>query len=417
MEFKNVQRPLRRVSSDINNDAKAFTFRNMLDFTNTNELLKIMYTITNDGEIVSTGEISDTNVLDIPPHTEKTIELDYVLPSTGKCYIKFDYIQTVNKPFTKVGFNLGFDQVTLKLDICKPVSQYETMANNSSGDITCTEDEQYITLQSADFSYIYNKLSATFDKLSYKNQSLIDAPMTYNIWRAPTDNDRIIKQKWINAGYDRTIVRAYDTTVTKADNSIVITTNFSIGAIYIQRIITGASTWTITPDGTISLSTNCKRDTIMPFLPRFGLCLSLPNDMNEISYLGYGPNESYVDKHQSSFIGKFDTTVTNLHEDYLRPQENGSHYNCDYVTASNNFVSLTAYSKDTLSFNASKYEVKELETKAHNYELIPSGHTLLHIDYIQSGIGSGSCGPQLDPKYQLNTPEFDFRFSIKPAIK
>ena len=417
MEFKNVQRPLRVTSFDTGNGSKSFTFKNILDFTNANEILKIVYTITNDGEIIHTGEISDKETLNIPPHSEKTIEIDYSLPSSGKCYIKFDYIQIVNRPFTEVGFNLGFDQVMVKLDICKPVATYIEESQKFTGDISFVEDGNLVTISGNDFSYTYNKLSAAFDKLGYKNESLIDAPMTYNIWRAPTDNDRIIKQKWISAGYNRTMLRAYDTKVSKIDNSIVITTDFSIGAIYIQRIITGTSTWTITSDGTINLSTTCNRDTTMPFLPRFGICLSLPNNMNKISYLGYGPNESYVDKHQSSFIGKFNTTVSDLHEDYIRPQENGSHYNCDYVIATNNNVSLTVYSKDTLSFNASMFSVKELETKTHNYELTPSGHIILHIDYIQSGIGSGSCGPQLLDAYKLSCPEFTFTFSIKPSVK
>ena len=103
-----------------------------------------------------------------------------------------------------------------------------------------------------------------------------------------------------------------------------------------------------------------------------------------------------------------------MHEDYLRPQENGSHYDCDYVTIGNTDVSLTAASAVPFSFNASVYTEEELTKKTHNYELEESGHTVLCIDYRQNGIGSNSCGPELLEKYRLDETEFTFAFRLVP---
>ncbi len=105
-----------------------------------------------------------------------------------------------------------------------------------------------------------------------------------------------------------------------------------------------------------------------------------------------------------------------MHEDYIRPQENGSHYDCDYVVAKSNDVSLMAAGKETFSFNASEYTQEELTAKEHNYELEKSPYTVLCVDYRQSGIGSESCGPDQLKKYCLDEEEMDFEVRFVPEI-
>ena len=136
--------------------------------------------------------------------------------------------------------------------------------------------------------------------------------------------------------------------------------------------------------------------------------------MNQISYFGLGPYESYRDKRRASVHGLYQAPVLKLHEDYLRPQENGSHLNCDYVILSGGSCSLAAVSGKPFSFNASVYTQEELEKKAHNYELKPSGSTILCLDYAQNGIGSNSCGPELLEKYRFDEETFNFTIKLVP---
>ena len=108
--------------------------------------------------------------------------------------------------------------------------------------------------------------------------------------------------------------------------------------------------------------------------------------------------------------------MAGLHEDYLRPQENGSHYGCEYVQVSGPDCRLTVYNDTPFSFNLSPYTQEELTVKAHNYELEPCGSTVLCVDYRQSGIGSNSCGPQLIEKYRLNASHYSYSFHFKPEV-
>ena len=74
---------------------------------------------------------------------------------------------------------------------------------------------------------------------------------------------------------------------------------------------------------------------------------------------------------------------------------------------------ISVVSRKPFSFNASRYTQEELTKKAHNYELVPSGHTVLCIDYKQDGIGTNSCGPEPEKQYQFLENEFTFEFGIR----
>lgn len=389
-----------------------------MDFANANEVLHLSYTIMQDGERVATHLIQDANTLDIPPHTSKALTLSYEVPSTGKVNILFECVRKNNDFFTTTGDIIGFDQVSLTNEprICLVTAPLKERVQQEGNAPQIKETRTTITIYSDSFSYEYSKFQGTFQHMSYKNQSLLDTPMEFNIWRAPTDNDRVIKLKWMNAGYHRMTVKTYNTTVEQLETCVKLHSKVSLSAIHIQKFVDLTITWSIYPDGTLQSEIHGSRNPEVPFLPRFGIKLALNNTMNNADYIGYGPYESYQDKHQASYIGRFQAQVADMHEDYVKPQENGSHYHCDYVTVDNGSISITAYNDTPFSFNLSKYSIQELASKAHNYQLEESGHTILCLDYIQSGIGSGSCGPQLADAYKLDDESFNFSICIAPSL-
>ena len=143
-----------------------------------------------------------------------------------------------------------------------------------------------------------------------------------------------------------------------------------------------------------------------------GVRMLLPQAMDVISYFGYGPYESYVDKHRASVKHMYVSTVASQHEDYIRPQENGSHWNCDYLRLSGPLGGFEVIG-DEFSFNVSRYTQEELERKAHSYELEQAPGTVFCLDDRQTGIGSNSCGPELSYRYAMPA-KFCFKFSIVP---
>ena len=150
----------------------------------------------------------------------------------------------------------------------------------------------------------------------------------------------------------------------------------------------------------------------LPELPRFGLRLFLKKDMDQLEYYGVGPQESYIDKCKAGSHGIYPGNITDQHEDYIRPQENGSHADCDYVIVKGSVLGIVAYGAQSFAFNVSEYTQEELTEKAHNY--VPCGSTVLCLDYKQNGIGSQSCGPRLKEKYRFDEERFTFEMNLNP---
>ena len=136
-----------------------------------------------------------------------------------------------------------------------------------------------------------------------------------------------------------------------------------------------------------------------------------------MTYCGLGPAESYADKRRASYHGVFSGTPESMFEPYIKPQENGTHHDCDWasVATADGSASLTVLGGDsTFDFQALPYTAEELTAKAHNSELEPSASTVVCVDYQQSGIGSNSCGPALLERYRLDAERFTFEVAFLP---
>lgn len=415
MEFKNVYRPVRVTGYDA--EKGTLTIKNYMNFVNLKDYAVLGYEVLVDGEVTESGKITDEALLEFAAGCEKTIPLAISVPEQGKCALKVTWYQKQATEVLPEQFELGFEEVLVKTKDNQNQKAKEMMKRpEGTASFGWKEDDHYLTVSTEQFSYTYNKFTGLFEKMCYANQNLLDRPMELNIWRAPTDNDRNIKNTWMRAQYDRTVTRAYETTAKEENGCVEIETSYSISSPALQRILAGVIKWTIYSDGTTDVHVEAKKDPVFPVLPRFGLRLFLPESFAKLTYCGLGPVESYVDKHQASYHGVFHSTPAEQQEDYIRPQENGSHYDCDYASLASDRAVLTAVGEKTFSFQASIYTQEELTAKAHNYELRPCGSTVFCIDYRQAGIGSASCGPMLLEKYQLKETEISFDVRLKPKL-
>ncbi len=425
MEYKNVLRPVR--ATLIAPEQGLIRLENKLDFTNTKELLTLSYQLECNGHVVGEGFLKE---LDIPPHSSRELQLHYTVPEEGITYLKISYIQKVDLPFTKTGYELGFDQLLIKEgsflpdsanllsgdENCNSMSPDKSAGSVTSASLHLEENERLLTISGIDFSYTFNKLTGLFEEISKSGQKLLERPMEFNLWRAPTDNDRNIKNEWERAGYDRTMVRVYHTEASIGDSgNTELKVKLAINAIQREHMLDATILWTISPLGELSLNAEILRNIKMPYLPRFGLRLFLPKSYDQVQYFGYGPYESYLDKHRASYVGLFQEKVSEMFEDYIFPQENSSHCGCRFLRVSNGAApsNLIVTAEQDFAFNVSEYTQEELTKKAHNYELEKSPYTVVCVDYKQSGIGSNSCGPELLPQYRLAEEKFHFQFHFR----
>jgi len=406
-EYKNVCRPVRLASFDQSTE-KAF-LHNYLDFTDLKDAVLLHFEVTQDGTLIQSGDLECPS---IPPHTTGEIALHPEIPACGKVYLKFTWLSKKPTSLIPEGFELGFDEILLEnADRRNQTAAALLQPACTSAPLPSVEDaDPFLLIHGADFEYVLDKRTGLWNNLLYKGHEILTHPMEINIWRAPTDNDRIIVEEWKRARYDQTHTRAYHTNWHIDNGTLKIRSSMALTAPVVQPILRLNTEWTVFGNGRIKVRMNVQKDSEFPFLPRFGLRMFLNPAFHRVNYYGMGPLESYCDKHRASWHGCFSSTIADMHEDYIRPQENGSHYDCDYVTLSGNIGRISAVGMHPFSFQTSFYTQEELTKKQHNFELEPSDSTILCLDYKQSGVGSNSCGPELDEQYQLN--EESFRFEI-----
>ncbi|MBO4997967.1 MAG: beta-galactosidase [Lachnospira sp.] len=414
LEYQNVHRPARVVSYQ--QDTGILKLHNYMDFTVLDDYVTIEYEVNCNGKNYCTGTIDNAP---IAPHCNGSVSLMCDLPDKGKTFLRLFYYAKKTSPLVLEGTLLGFDEIPLQVkdNRNQTVLFWKQLATEGTAVQHVEEHSSTLIISSEDYTYCFDKRTGLFTSMEYKGEELLIKPMDINIFRAPTDNDRNIKREWLRAHYDTAASRAYTTTYTKEQSDIVITCHSCLCADTIQPVLHMDTIWRIHSSGSISVQIQVQKNKEFPYLPRFGLRMFLPRKLCNMNYYGMGPVESYVDKHQASRHEVYEADITELHEDYIRPQENGSHWDCDYVTAADSSIGLTAVSEKSFSFNASIYSEEELTRKAHNYELDAEDACILCLDYMQSGIGSNSCGPKLSQEFRLDEERFTFEITLVPFLK
>ena len=479
LEFKNINRPVRITGYDESHGV--LTLHNYMDFTDIRDYLTMSYEITRDGQVVATGDIDTPSVA---PHSDGSVSLRLdtkiqkslsglyaashsgVSDSSGvtdhssvvECsdvddrtediitrrkFLRMVYKAACGSAFVKEGDVLGFDEIELgshgqhkamisdtaqSLDEAQNLDTMQTLAEQNlttpgttSAPLHISETDTEFVISGSNFEYTFDRNTGNFAGIAVDGQELLAAPCDKTIWRAPTDNDRNIKNEWLRAHYDMISERTYETGCIIKDGCAVISCSSSLSAPTVQPVLRIKTEWTVSTEGTISARMHVTKNSEFPMLPRFGVRMILKKDMRNVSYIGMGPYESYIDKHHASWHGAFSASIDEMHEDYIMPQENGSHFDCSYVQVSapgasdgadRTAHSITVTSAVPFSMNASPYTAAELTNASHNYELPESDKSVLCIDYRQNGIGSNSCGPELDEKYRFDEDEWVFGFTM-----
>ena len=413
LEYKNVYRPARVIS--YNKESGELVLHNYMDFDDLKAYVKISYELTQDGLVISKGILPEFSVA---PHGEGKTNLKINVPENGKCYLKLIYHLKKELPLLDEDHILGFDEIEVSKEDtkCKLAEKWipKTVVDS---ELQVNENDTQIHIKGREFAYTIDKRTALFTEMKFAGREYLNHPMELNIWRAPTDNDMYIKSEWKKAHYDKAYTRAYTTEVVQGKYGVKITSHASVVAETVQKILDVTITWKIEAAGKIDADIEVTKDDEFPDLPRFGVRMFLDKKLSAVRYFGMGPQESYCDKHQAASHCLYQANVDDLHEDYIRPQENGSHYDCEYVELNNSRYGIVVSAENAFSFNASYYMQEELEKKTHNYELTESDSVVFCVDYALNGIGSNSCGPVVLDQYRFDDVLFRFQFTLIPYVK
>jgi len=386
LEAKVAYQPIRTELCD--NEIKVY---NRLDFTNLNEY-EFLYSIEVDGKVIN----KITTVVNAEPHTYASVSFGY---ETSEC----EFGAYINIKLIKNGKEYAVSQHEL------PSVKVKKRDNITKAELI--EDELNVFAKGKRFAYTFSKHYGMFTSIIVDGKEQLAGRPILSVFRAPTDNDRNIVELWANKtvwkgeNFDCVFSKIYDC---KIENGVIVLSG-SLAGVSRLPFCRYNLTVTIFENGKIDFNMDANiRDKVV-WLPRFGYEFILPEKTKKFEYFAKGPIESYCDLQNASLTGLYTSSTDEEYVNYVVPQEHGNHTGAKMLKIGK----LKFISDKDFEFNVSNYSTDALYKAKHTDELVSDKKIHLRVDYKVSGIGSNSCGSELDPKYRLNEKNIKWNFQIE----
>jgi len=279
------------------------------------------------------------------------------------------------------------------------------------------ETQASIEVSSPSFQLTFDKRLGTISSWLYEGRPVMVAGPRLNFWRCPTDNDRRqMEGEWRRAGLHRLQHRLDQISCSApADHLVRIQINTRIAPPVRADGFHCSYTYTICGTGDVLLEVAGTVAGQFPVLPRIGLLLTLPGDLDQATWFGRGPGENYIDSKTACRVGLYSLPVRELHVPYVRPQENGNRSEVRWVAfTAVNGAGLFISGRPLFNFGAQYYTIEDLEKARHRHELIERDTITLTLDHRHNGLGSNSCGPGPWKQYLLEPVDFAFTMRLRP---
>lgn len=385
---------------------KTLTLTNLYDFISLKDF-DFEISLSVDGKEV----YKETKNFDIAPKESASFEIPYEYPKSCSLgsYVKVRLLSKEESILSDK--EMGFMQFKLPVE-----TRIEKSKEEVSYDVT--EENEFVKVLDGDKNgFIFHRHHGTLCGIIKKGKNLLESEMSLSVWRAPTDNDRHVKNDW---GLFEDNMRAWN--LNRLFNKC---TDFSLERngeevlLKAKGFLAGvARTWAVKYETcyaikgkSLMVNTKAEVNEKTVWLPRFGYEMKLDSSFDSIDYFGMGPFENYADLCHQSFVGQFQSKVEKEYFPYIKPQETGNHTRVKSLVISDKENAIEFKSENEFEFSALPFSKEELSEKTHRHELIKDG-THLRVDYKVSGIGSASCGPQLLEKYRLSEKEMEYAFYI-----
>lgn len=418
----------------------AFNIYNENFFKNIDDL-HLTATIYANGVKLSTVEIPETK--GIAPQTTKMVKSDalkYAIAEAetehGKeeITVNFAFASDGTEPLVEKGQVIARQQFVIneyqfdKVDT--PIATTSTKISGKKGKLQSTsnieveETNSYVKVSAKRMSVTIGKKTGLIDYLDVDGEPILKfrESVKPEFWRAPTDNDYGASlQKELKVWKNPVMnLKSFDKSEMK--DSVVLTATFEMPEVKAELVLR----YRINAVGEVSVTEKMTTDKAAKIadLFRYGMVLDLPASFSKLEYYGRGPEENYIDRHSSTFIGKYESDVKDEYYPYIRPQESGNHTDIRYFSifnpASGKGITFEGYAP--MECSAIPYSIEDLDSGdkkehawgQHSGDLVDKGLTQVHIQQRQYGLGCiDSWMSKPMEKYRMHYGDREFRFVIK----
>ena len=411
---------------DFDAENGSFNVYNENFFKNIDDL-NLTATLFANGVKLTTVAIPDTK--GIAPQATKLVKSEALKSAiekaeaehaTEEITINFAFASDGSQPLVDKGQVMARQQIVLN---GYEFDKVDAPANTGSK-IEVEETNSYVKVSAERMSVTIGKKTGMIDYLDVDGEPMLKfrESMTPEFWRAPTDNDygASLQKKmrvWKNPQMN---LKSFDKSESK--DSVVLTANFEMPEVKAELMLR----YRINAAGEVTVTEKMTTDkeAKVADLFRYGMQLQMPASFSKLEYYGRGPEENYIDRHSSSFIGKYEANVKDEYYPYVRPQESGNHTDIRYFSIFNPTTGkgITFEGYAPMECSAIPYLVEDLDAGIekehawgqHSGDLVEKGLVQLHIQQRQFGLGCiDSWGSSPMEKYRMHNQYRCFSFVIK----
>jgi beta-galactosidase len=388
--------------------------------------LGIQWELAQDGVVVQSGALPP---LGLGPGQKDVLEIPFQTPEPlvpgAEYFLKISLVLAEEVPWAPKGHEVAWDQFRVPFAVPpKPVLRLEAMP-----ELTMTPDSDVVTIQGTGFQVVFNAAQGVITGYNAKGQSLIKTGPTENYYRAPTDIDLLMGNppanvhKWRAAGLDRLVrtVTAFEAVqispkVAQVRVAARLCGEDSADAPHPARAIDSEIMYRVYGTGEVVITNTVLIGERLPFVPRVGLELALPGELEHLTWYGRGPHENYVDRKKGAAVGLYHSSVTDQFTPYVYPSECGGKEDVRWLTLTNQSgAGLMVIGLDKLHVDALHYTIQDLAQAGHPYELTPLDEVILHLDGWHMGVG-GDDGwwSQVHEEFRIYPGKYHFGLRLRP---
>ena len=398
-----------------------FLIKNKLDFL-PSTTYDVSYELLNEeGKQLYAGIID----LEVAPNDSSTITLDLSainnLPADEEAFIQFTAKQKEKTLWAEAGYVVAEEKLAIK---SATKAMYDLAQLNDCEEIIVEDATSRLTLSNSKFEAVFSKITGTLNSYSYNGVKLIEKPIKLNTFRLPTDNDTRQSGSWDNMGLRNLSARGKGVEFEKSADGKTI--SVTLNTHYTGQNSTAFDvqmTFLVCANGVMMVNSFISPLNTGAIIPKIGFRLEMPAEMEQLSWFGRGPWDSYRDRKEACFPAIYKSTVTNQYEEYILPQEHGTKQEVRWISLSNNdgngllFVAPDQMAASAVHFRPEDNYTDRNNRSRHPYQFKSCDNTIVSLDAATRGLGNASCGPDVLEKYELKAANTNFRFFIMPLTQ
>ncbi len=353
-----------------------------------------------------------------------TITLDLTsylssLTSDQEAFVKFTAMQKEKTLWADAGYVVAEEKLPVQT-AQKPM--YDLTGLQNAEDLQVEETSTAIAVSNAKFRAVFSKSQGTLSSYTYDGTSMMSKPLLLNTFRLPTDNDGRQSSSWDAMGLRKLSVKGTAAEVKVADNQKTATV--TLASTYTGQNGTSFDvdlSFIVCADGTLMVNSFIRPANTGAIIPKLGFRLEMPSAMEQLTWFGRGPWDSYRDRKEACLPAIYESTVTDQREDYILPQEHGTKQDVRWISLYNTdgkgllFVAPDQMAASAVHFRPEDNYTNHDNRSKHTYQFKACTTTVVSLDAATRGLGNASCGSDVMEKYELHAQNTAFRFFIMPV--